>query len=174
MADGMSKAERDELGKLVRMNGRIAKLDVEQRAARVLADIEQELASRYKISHEAWAEIAREAEELVRQADEHIAEKCRELGIRDDFRPGLSLQWYSRGENADRNRRAELRKVAQTRVGDQARLGKLEIERAMAGQLTTLATGGLESDAARKFFGKMPTPEQLIPAMTVFELEAKQ
>jgi len=172
MSDGMTKTERNELGKLVRQNGKIAKLDVEQRGAKVLADIEQEMASEYATNHAAWAAITKDAQEYVRKADEQIAEKCRELGIRPSFRPELHLSWYSRGENAEKSRRAELRKVAQTRVAEQIRLGKLEIERAVASQLTTLAVGGFETEAAREFFGKMPTADQLIPAMTLLELQA--
>jgi hypothetical protein len=113
------------------------------------------------------------AEKMVAEADAEIAKRCRDLGIRPEFRPGLGLAWYGRGENAEAARRTELRKVAQTRLEANARAAKVEVERQVAALLTDLAASALSSDDAKAFQDEMPTPEQLMPGVTILELEEK-
>lgn len=165
----MSRVERTELAQLVKLRGRVAKEDIATREAQLLADVEAQLAARYDPRHEAWAEITERAQKAV--ADAEIAARCRELGIPEEFRPAISTTWYGRGENADRSRRAELRKVAQTRLAANAKAAKVEIDRSTADLLTQLAAGALESSASRSFLEAMPTIDQLMPRLALPELE---
>ena len=165
----MSAAERTELGKLLRLRGKVAKQDIDQRAVRLEADFEAQLASRYKASNAAWAHVTKQAEEVVKAADEQVAAICREKGVPEEFRPGLSLYWYGRGENADKDRRAELRRVLKTELEARVKNGKLEVDRAVADGLTKLAAGALTSSEAKAFLATMPTSEQLLPAVTLPE-----
>jgi hypothetical protein len=93
------------------------------------------------------------------------------MGIRPQFRPQLVLQWYGRGENASRDRRAELRKAAQTRIAALGKEAKTAIDARTAEVLTELIAGGLESEAARAFLATIPTAEDLMPRLTLPELE---
>jgi hypothetical protein len=167
----MTRAERLELARLVRLRASVAKKDAEQRQAQLLADVEEQLAARYQANHAAWADVHELADKVVAAADAEIARRCRELGIREDFRPSLSLGWYSRGENADRNRRGELRKVAQVRLEAATRAAKVEIDRQAAALLSELASGALESDAARGFLEAMPSIDDLMPPLTIDALD---
>jgi hypothetical protein len=162
---GMTVAERTELGKLVRLNAKVAKDDAEARGKWLLADAEAKLAARYKAEDEAWADITEAAEKAVEEADAAIAALCRERGIPEEFRPGLSLGWYGRGENASKARQAELRKVAQAEVEARVKQAKVEIDRATVEQLNRLTLAGLTSEEARAFISTMPTPEQLLPPL---------
>lgn len=168
----MSKGERLELAKLVRLRGKVAKDDIDQRAARLLADVEAQLAARYPANHEAWAEITERAKKSIAAADAEIAHRCRALGIPENFRPGIALSWYSRGENAMRERRAELRKVAQTELAARSKAAKVEIDRHAAQLLTQLAAGALESSESRAFLDAMPSIDELMPRLTLPELGA--
>jgi hypothetical protein len=172
MTETMTRAERLELAKLVRLRATVAKKDVEQRQAVLLADVEEQLATIHKANSPAWKQVTANAERLVKEADAQIAQLCIELGIREEFRPGLRLVWYGRGENADRERRTELRKVAQTRIEANARAAKVEIDRKSAQLLTELASGALESSGAKGFLDAMPSIDDLMPRLTVPELEA--
>jgi len=172
MSGLMTQGERTELSKLVRIRARVAKADVDALAARHLADVEAELAARYSANHQAWAEITTEAKAAIAAADAEIAERCRALGIRDEFRPQLFVSWSGRGENGDKTRRAELRKVAETELACRAKAAKVEIQRYEATQLTHLAAGALASDEARAFLEAMPTPAQLMPPVALLALEA--
>ena len=109
---------------------------------------------------------------IEQEAGARIAERCRELDIPPEFAPGLHVGWYGRGENAAARRRAELRKVAQTRLEAEGRKAKLAVESASLDMLTTLAAGALASVEAQKFLESMPTPEALMPALELRELES--
>ncbi len=111
---------------------------------------------------------------MVREADAKIAEICRQRGIREDFRPGLHLSWYQRGSNAEASRRAELRKLAQARIEVAARSAKHQIERESTRLQEKLMVGALESSAARNFLESMPSVEELMPPISIPELEERK
>jgi hypothetical protein len=170
----MTKAERDELIKLVRRREKLAMSDVDRVAAERLADFEQQMASIYAPADDSrWAELHAQAATVVREADAALAERCRELRIPERFRPGLSLGWYERGENASAQRRAELRTVAKTRIDAMAKAAKVEVERQSIAVQTELVASGLSSGEARAFLATMPTAEVLVGAApSVLEVEA--
>ncbi len=170
----MTAAERIELGKLIRLRVKVAKDHVEQLQARLIADSEAQLAARFDRYHESWAQAVQEAETAVKQADAQIAERCRELGVPETFRPRLTTYWIDRGENEFANRRAELRRKAYAEVEARARAAKVQIDRQAAEVLTQLTAGALGSDEARVFLTSMPTIDALMPALEFAEdLSAK-
>jgi hypothetical protein len=171
MSNEMTKAERLELGKLVRLRASVAKADVAQMEARRLADVEAQLAAKYSAIDSAWAEITASAKQAVAKADAEIAERCRELGIPEKLRPSLHLGWYERGDNAVKTRRAELRKVAQTELTAQGKAAKVKIDRQTAALLTQLVSGALGSSEAKAFLEAMPSIDELMPRITLPELE---
>lgn len=171
MSAAITRAERDQLSRLVRQRARVAKAGIEQRQAELLADVEEQLAAAYASDHEAWAEITAEAKEAIRRADAAVAEKCRELGIREEFRPSIRMDWWSRGENGSRERRQELRKVAQTRIAALAKAAKVQIDRDALERETELVAGALTSAEAKAFLESMPTVEALMPPLALAELE---
>jgi hypothetical protein len=170
----MTKGERDELAKLLRRREKLAMGDVDRAAAERLADFEQQMASIYApTDDERWAELHARADAVVREADEAIAERCRELGIPERFRPRLGLNWHDRGENASAHRRSELRTVAKTRIDAMAKAAKVEVERQSVNVQTQIVASGLTTDEAREFLLAMPTPESLVGAApSVLEVEA--
>jgi hypothetical protein len=167
----ITKAERTDLASIVKMRARVARAQVEQREAELLADVEEQLSTIYKVDDAAWAEITAEANRTVALADQEIARICRERGVREEFRPGLRVIFYGRGENAAAGRRAELRKLAQARIAAAGRKAKTAIQAGSVDVLTKLYATGLESDQARAFLASIPTAEQLMPPVVVAELE---
>jgi len=171
MADSkMTKVEREELARLLKARARVAKSVVEQRAAELLADAEQQLATRFKIDDAAWANLTGAAEQAVKDADAELARRCRTLGIPEEFRPRIDFSWYSRGENASKERRAELRKVAQTRIDAMAQKARGAIETRELDGLAMLAAGALESAGAQEFLASLPAIETLMPVLDVSTL----
>jgi hypothetical protein len=168
----MMKSERQELAQLVRRREKLAKAGAEHVARERLADFEKQAASYYRADDdEVWAEQKRLVAEVVKDAQIRIAERNRELGIPEWAAPGLSAGWYGRGENAVKERVAELRKVAQTRINADLAGAKAQIEMASVELQTRLIAGGLESEEAKAFLAAMPEPEALLPRHTVAEIE---
>ena len=56
------------------------------------------------------------ANAAIAEASRRIADHSRELGIPPEFAPDVYMGWSGRGQNGSKERRAELRKVAQTRI----------------------------------------------------------
>jgi hypothetical protein len=172
MDETMTRRDREELAKLVRRRERVAKSATAQRSGELLADFEQKLGSVYDFDDDAvWREAYSAAEAEVERADAAVARRCDELGIPARFRPSLFFSWSGRGENAVAQRRAELRHVARARIAASEKAAKAEIERRSVELQTQLVAGGLESAEARRFLDTMPTPEALMPPLSVKEIE---
>jgi hypothetical protein len=110
------------------------------------------------------------ANEVVEAAKRQIAERSRELGIPAAFRPEIGLNWWGRGENASRERRDELRKVAYTKIDELEKQAKLTIDRQTVEAQTRLLAEGLTSDEAHHWLESMPTAEQLMPPVSMAEI----
>jgi hypothetical protein len=170
--DRMSKSDRTELTKVVRMRARVAKDGAAERSAVLMADFERKLAAEYKSDASTWRDLTEAANKAVEEADAELAERCRSLGIPAEFRPKIAASWYSRGENAEKDRRAELRRVAQTQIAVMEKAAKVSIDRHAADLVTTLIAGGLESSEAVAFLACIPTVDELMPALSLEEIKA--
>ena len=84
-----------------------------------------QLASIYSFDQsEVWAQAHAAAEKALVEANAAIAENRRKLGIPERFAPGLVMGCYGRSENASRERRVELRRVAVARIAAIERDGR--------------------------------------------------
>lgn len=170
--DQMTSRERSELAQLCRRREKLAKSMASEVAAVRLADFEAQLARQYSwAEEESWAEAMRIADEAVMEVNKRIAERLGELGVPSVFAPSAHLGWASGGENVSSKRRAELRKVGQTRIAAMEKSARTEIERASIEVQTNLVAGGLTSEDARRFLEAMPTADVLMPALDVPEIE---
>lgn len=168
----MTRREREDLAQLTRQRERVAKTAAKQRSAELLADAEKSLATTFRKEDERWRTIVASAEEEVKAVNARILEHCREEGVPEQFAPSLNTYFLSRGENGLKERRVELRKVAQTRIAALEAKAKSEIERRSLEIQTQLLAAGLDTGAALAFLASMPTAEQLMPALAVGEIEA--
>ena len=168
----MSKADRASVALLARKRAKVARAMIGERVKALRADVEDQLSAEYRFDDDVWAAITTQAQRTVATADAQIAEICRQTGVPEHLRPSLNLSWHSRGENALSTRRAELRKLAQSRIDAAAESAKVTIEANLLDVETELVRDGLESAQAVAFLDAMPTPEQLVPAVDVTALQA--
>ena len=151
------------MAKITKARGRVARQRVEAVKAELAADVEAKLSAKFSADDEMWREANRIADQAEREANAVIAQRCDALGIPADFRPKRRSYWQPRGDNMDPSRRAELRKLASSRLDQIAKSAKLEIDAQEAETLAALYAGGLTSDAAREFLANMPDPRSLMP-----------
>jgi hypothetical protein len=151
----------------------VAKRECEATAAARKAAFAQQLASIYRFDNdEVWREARAATRAAAAEANAAIARRACELGIPRQFMPSLSPPcWYGRGENGTAQRRAELTRVAYSKIDELQKKARLEIERQSVEIQTRIMVDGLESDAARKFLESMPSAEMLMPAVTVEEVQ---
>ena len=163
-----TRAEREDMLRLSRQRERVAKSEARRRSSELKADFEVKLAAAYSFDQSPiWAEAMRQATLVAKEMDERIAKECEKLGIPRHFRPSISVGWYGRGENASRERRSELRKVADTRIIALERRAFEEIERHNLEFQTKVLVLGLASPEAQFLLTQMPTAEQLMPPISM-------
>jgi hypothetical protein len=171
MTETMTKGERDDLQRLIRQREKVLKSAAKQRSTELLADFENQLGTVYAFDDdEVWAEAEARAEAEIERANERIARRCAELGIPKRFAPQLVERWLGRGENAVKERRAELRKMAITRIAAIEQEAIVKIELSSVNAQTEIATHGLTSEAARSFIEKLPSVVDLMPALAVKDM----
>ena len=174
MTAAMTKGEREDLQRLVRQRERVLKSAAKQRSADLLADFEYQLGAVYSYdSDQIWAEATRLAKQELEKAKAKIAARAAELGIPKTFAPSLSLSWCERGSNAVKERRAELRKMATTRIMAIEAKAIVEIDVASVEAQTRIASSGLTSETARAFLDSLPKLETLMPALSYEEVAGK-
>jgi hypothetical protein len=168
----ITKGEREDLQRLIRQRERVLKSAARQRSAELIADFENQMGAEYSFDQDAvWAKAQQAAEREVRKAQAAVAARCRELRIPDRFAPSLTLHWYGRGyDNSVDRRKAELRRVAQTKVAAIEQKAVTEIELACLEAQTQLAIAGLTSEVARAFVERLPGIETLMPKLSFSEV----
>ena len=163
----MTKHEREDLQRLVRQREKVLKSAAKQRSAELIADFENQMGQEFSFDQdEVWERATKIAQAALAKANEQIAARCHEIGIPKRFAPGLNLRWYGRRENATKQRRDELRKMAETRVEAIERKAITEIELSCLAAQEQIALSGLTTEAARQFVEALPKIEALMPRLT--------
>ncbi len=155
-----------------RMRAKVARNGIDAAKAARLAEFNRELLARYGIDHVAWGELTDQVRADVARVDAEIAKRCEELGIRPEFRPKLYAGWAQAGENASKERRADLRRMAALELDAMGKAAKQGIDAAELETITAIVAVGMGSEA-RELLAAMPTVEELIPALDVQALEDK-
>ncbi len=172
-SSAMTRAERADLGALIRRREKLLKTAAKQRAAELMANFEKQISTIFSYDDdEIWKAAHASAEQAVEEAKAVIAQQCRKLGIPPEFAPDISMAWYGRGQNASNQRRTELRRVAKTEIDALEARAKTEIERVSVEQQTALISDGLTSVAAQAFLEQMPTAENLMPVLDMEQIKA--
>jgi hypothetical protein len=167
----MTRAERDQLSKLARMRAKQAEREAEAREKILLAEVQDQLTAEFDAHDALWAQAVVIAEEAAAKANAHIAAVCSDLGIPPKEAPRIGLTWQSRGPSyTDKERRAELRKLAATRLTALTKTAKAAIGDRLLEVETELIAGELQSGEAKAFLEAMPAVEQLMPALSIEDL----
>lgn len=166
----VSRRDSQDLQRVARLRAGVAKADLRQRSAELIAFGESQLARIYSRHDELWAEAVSAAEREVEKADQHLAEVCHQMGIPEEFRPSVQLSWWGRGATLSAERRKEHRQVLAAEIRAAEARALLEVERQTVAIITELITGQLSGEAARAVLDGMPTVEDLLPAMDVRQI----
>jgi len=171
----MSRTERMDIIRVAKLTAKQAERELETQEAVIRSEIEDQLTAEFERHDALWAEAIILAEEATAKANAHIREQCAALGIPPKEAPQLHGVWSSRGPSySDRCRRAELRKLAETRAAALTKMGKTTIQRWLVDEEKRLLEGGLTSREAQQTIASIPTVEKLMPAITLDDLGVKR
>ena len=174
---GTTAKERSDLERLTRDRERVAKTQARYREAALKADVEEQLSAQFAADDARWQDVVRQAVEVIRQAqtsvNDQIAAICTEAGIPKEFHPSLFIgtRWLKRGENADKERRNELRSAAYARIEALRLEAEHAIEAASVDMRSRILSTGLASDEARELLAAMPQPDELMPKIDLTALD---
>jgi hypothetical protein len=168
----LSRNETHDLGMIIKDRAKVLRAHVEQRAAEVLADFESKIAAVYAFDDdEVWEKAVAEAQAVVKESQDKIAERCKVLGIPKDFAPALLLEWRTRGQNAVASRRVELRRVAKTRIDAMAKAAVTKIEHQSLDLRTQVVAMGQLSPQARLFLESLAPIDETMRSLEFREVE---
>lgn len=171
--ESMTRSDRDTLVKIVRQRERVAKTEAKERSAVLMADFERQLDRTYSFNENAvWEAAATAAMAAVADAKLKVNEECEKLGIPKEFAPSLSLGWYGKGQNATKERCAELRRIAQREIDAAEKQARTAIEKLSLEMQEKVMITGLTSSEAQTFLAMMPTVDTLMPVLAVGRVEA--
>jgi hypothetical protein len=174
MTGRMTKSERDDLVRLVKQREKLAKSAAEQRSAMMLADFEREIAAIHTFDkNEIWRAAMAAGLEAAQKANETVVAEATRLGIPPEFHPKINWHWQSRGENAYRERRSELRRVAAAEIAAMEKTARVQIEARSIEAQTEIIANGLDSEAAIAFLEKLPPIETMMPALDPIMIQRK-
>jgi hypothetical protein len=167
----MLRSERETLLMLCREREMLAKKKIDVRAVQREAEFECQLAAAYSFdSRPNWQLLYQKAQTMEREINERIRRDCDGLRIPRAFAPSVHVQWWDRGENGCQKRRAELRRAFDVKNEQDKMESKLAIQQKSLDIRMQLMADGLESAQAKAFLETMPTPEQLMPVVTIDEV----
>lgn len=170
----MTKGERDELLRLVRAREKVLKSSTEQRSAELLVEFESKLSKTFRFDEtENWKAAAQKVRDAALAFQDQVLAHLDSLGIPREFAPRIDLRWYDRGENASRQRRDELRRLAKAQIAAAQQKAIVEVEKLSVEAQAHIVQHGLESEAALSFFGNMTPVEGLMPTIDLKAIENK-
>jgi hypothetical protein len=171
----MTRADRDQLIRVARLRAKQAEREAEMRQKVLLAEVQDQLTAEFSAHDQLWKEAVVIAEEALAKANAQIQAQCADLGIPAKDAPELLLGWKARSpQYEDKARRAELRKLAETRLTALTKTAKTAIQSAALATEEKLILGGLQSSEARESFASMPTVEQIMPPLSLEDLGVKR
>lgn len=168
----LSRHETHDLGMIIKDRARVLRSHIEERAVTCMADFEQKLAAEYSFDQdEVWRAAAVAAQEVVQQSRKTIATRCVELGIPAAFAPHLEIIWQGRGENALRERREELCRVAKSQIEAMSKKAVTKIEHTSLDLRTQVVAMGLLSPEAKLFLESLAPIDEVMRALDMREVE---
>jgi hypothetical protein len=168
----LSRHETHDLSMIIKDRTKVLRAHADEQAAACLADFEQKLAAVYTFDQdEIWKAATEAALKVVSAGNAEIAKRCEALGIPKTFAPSLEATWCGRGENALASRRAELRRVAQTRIEAMKKAAITKIEKQGLDMRTQVVAMGLLSTEAKVFLESLTPVDEAMRTLDFSEIE---
>lgn len=170
----LSRNETHDLSMIIKDRSKVLKAHAEEQAAACMADFEKKMATIYTWDQdETWKKATEEAMRVVKESQEAIGLRCKELGIPPTFAPSISASWAGRGENMLASRRAELRRVAQSSIAAMTKAAITKIEKQSLELRSQVVGMGLLSAEAKMFLESLAPIEDSMRSLDFGEIEKR-
>ena len=160
-AELMTARERSDLQVLARMNGRVAKSDVDAVVAERHRDFVEEITRDWSAQELQVGELLAEANAKMSELNAEIQRRCDAQGIREGLRPRM---WSALvlSPRYDRDSLAEVKLKAKAELDAAGKRAKVEIDRQVAHVCAQIIGTGLTSAEATAFLDRVQSPQELV------------
>lgn len=166
-AQKVTKQEREDIMRVIRSREKALRTMVTARAAELKSSFEAQISRVYDPrENPIWNEAVSAAEAAVAAAQATVNAECERLGIAKEFRPGVSMGWHGRGENALARRRAELRALANAQIDEAKKRALEQIDITMNAARERVIVSGLGAQAI-EMLNELPALEQMVPTLSI-------
>lgn len=170
----LSAKEAHDLGQIIKERSKVLEAHAEEQATACLADFERKISATFAFdSDDVWKKAVAEAHHVIVDANKAIAERCKKLGIPEEFAPGLHLVWQERGQNSVATRRSELRRVAEAEVEAMKRAAITKIRRQSLDLRTQVVSMCVMSPEAKLFLESFAPVEDAMASIDFSAIESK-
>lgn len=170
----LSRQETHDLGMIIKERAKVLKAHAQEQAKACMADFENKLSKIYSYDQdEVWKRVTEEATETIKKAQEKIEAQAAKKGIPKDLAPILALTWQGRGQMAARERRGELRRVAQAECDAMVAAAVTKIEKQSLDLRTQVVAMALLTPEASMFLESLAPIEEVMTALDFGAIETK-
>lgn len=170
----LSSKEAHDLGQIIKERAKVLEAHAEEQATACLADFERKISATFAFdADDVWKKAVAQANHVIVDANKLIAERCRKLGIPEEFAPGLQLVWSERGQNRVTSRRSELRRVAEAEVEAMKRAAITKIRRQSLDLRTQVVSMCVMSSEAKLFLESFAPVEDAMASIDFTAIESK-
>lgn len=162
----LDKVEVRNLIAITKQRTRAARAEVIARAGAMLAEFERSMQDELGPQDEALGALHSEAEEHLAKINSLLRAKCQTIGVPTQWAPVFTVTFPAKDGTLITKRRAEMRKVATSRLAALKTNALLEIERSESTLLTELITTQLLAKPAAEWLAQLPTAQALMPDVT--------
>jgi hypothetical protein len=167
----MTRSERADFEKYTRQYVRAIKARGEAHAAQLALACEEELSRVYEANDARWAAAVAKAEAEVAKANRAIKAAFAHEGLTNTQRmPELAPIWLGRGETWDKDRRAELRKVADAQAKLLVKAAAAKAEEIATEYQTRVLLDDLSREQAIELARGLPNVQELMPPLDPVEV----
>jgi hypothetical protein len=166
----LSPRERNDLLMLVRQRASVAKNLASQRAAELLADFDEQIATYYNfLDDDVWRAAMTKAKAVAKASNDKIQQRCRELKIPKRFAPRLEMPyWVKNGFSYELEReRKEFKEAAKAKIDAMKKAAVTEISRRSVEAQEKILIPGLTSPLAEKLLAEIPKIADLMPMLDI-------
>jgi hypothetical protein len=168
----MTKGELENLLRAFRLNARAAKTSIVNLGAKLKAEFEVQLNTKYPSDGDpVWEEEYKALLVEWEKRQDRVNKRSAERGIPQRFRPGIEKPlWCYGGQQCFDKLRPELRRLAHAQIDAMVK-NRLEGLEAQSAQVQpSLLSNGFVTEEARRFFAELPTIASLILPIKMEEI----
>ncbi|MDF1705033.1 MAG: hypothetical protein P1U38_09690 [Aeromicrobium sp.] len=169
----LTRGDANALVKIVNSRARLAAQRVDALKAQRIAEFEADALKQWDTTMLGIDDAVAAANAAIYEIEQQMQARLNELGVPNHARPRLSSLSLFPQQTADRQFRADIRRLVTAELDAASKAAKMQIEAAKLDTTEALVTRSLDSEAAKELVESLPSADSLLPAIDASALVSK-